>query len=187
MSQMSRNVREMILTDIQRIDNLLLNGTDDERFDLHREMDAKYQVLIQNWYVGLQKMSKDPDLMRVKYNRLRENPERTHHNLFMMKYKLEAALLGININVHNEVNLNIDSSVHLQINFDKVYQEITQMPSLSEIQKKETIEKIDEIKNIVQSPDERNAKWNKIKPILIWLADKSADIGIALLPLLLGL
>ena len=29
------------------------------------------------------------------------------------------------------------------------------------------------------------AKWEKVKPVLTWLADKSCDVGIALLPLLL--
>lgn len=187
MSYISSEVRRMIQKDIQRINALLIDGTDDERFDLHREMDAKYQVLIQNWYVGLQKMSKDPDLMRIKYNKLRENPERAHHNLFMMKYKLEAALLGINTGTPSEVNVSVDSNVQIHVNFEEASKHISELSSISTDQKKEILEKIEEIKSIVQSSEEKSSKWEKTKAVLLWLADKGVDVGLTLLPLLLGI
>ena len=40
-------------------------------------------------------------------------------------------------------------------------------------------------KAIVELKEPKKTKWQKIKPILTWLADKSVDVGIALLPLIM--
>lgn len=47
------------------------------------------------------------------------------------------------------------------------------------------LDKISEIEEVVKSKDSKKSKWEKVKPVLTWLADKSCDVGIALLPLLL--
>lgn len=57
--------------------------------------------------------------------------------------------------------------------------------SLSEEQTIEVKQKIDEIESVVKSNDRKKNKWKKLKPVLLWLADKSVDIGTAVLPLLL--
>ena len=59
------------------------------------------------------------------------------------------------------------------------------MTGLSEKEEKDTLKKIDEIKAIVELKETKKTKWQKLKPILGWLADKSVDVGIAILPLLL--
>ena len=51
----------------------------------------------------------------------------------------------------------------------------------------EVLDKISEIEEVVKSKDSKKSKWEKVKPVLTWLADKSCDVGIALLPLLLKL
>ena len=59
------------------------------------------------------------------------------------------------------------------------------MTGLSDAETEETLAKIDEIKAIVELKEPKKSKWQKIKPILAWLADKSVDVGIALLSLIL--
>ena len=43
---------------------------------------------------------------------------------------------------------------------------------------------LEELKTIYKSKDSKKTKWAKVKPIMIWLADKSVDVGIAFLPLI---
>ena len=59
------------------------------------------------------------------------------------------------------------------------------MTSLTNEETEEVLAKISEIEEVVKSNDKKKTKWEKIKPVLVWLADKSLDIGTALLPLLL--
>ena len=59
------------------------------------------------------------------------------------------------------------------------------MTGLSESETDETLARVNEIQNIVNQNESRKAKWQKVKPILNWLADKSVDVGCALLPLIL--
>ena len=44
---------------------------------------------------------------------------------------------------------------------------------------------MDELEKIVKSSESRSKKWENAKEIIKWIADKSVDVGIALLPLLL--
>ena len=59
------------------------------------------------------------------------------------------------------------------------------MPALSTAETEEILQKIDELQTIIHSGDSKKSKWAKIKPFLTWLADKSVDVGITLLPLIL--
>ena len=59
------------------------------------------------------------------------------------------------------------------------------MTSLTDEETQEIKAKLDELEKIVNSKDKKKTKWEKAKSILVWLADKSFDVGITLLPLLL--
>lgn len=71
------------------------------------------------------------------------------------------------------------------ITFINTIEQIKEMSGLSDQETEETIAKIEEIKAIIDQGGSKKTKWKKIKPILIWLADKSVDVGCALLPLIL--
>ena len=47
------------------------------------------------------------------------------------------------------------------------------------------LEKVSEIESVVKGEGSKKSKWEKIKPILTWLADKSFDVAMTILPLLL--
>ena len=64
-------------------------------------------------------------------------------------------------------------------------EKIEDMTLLTNEETKEILAKISEIEEVVKSNDKKKTKWEKVKPVLVWLADKSCDVGIALLPLLL--
>lgn len=61
------------------------------------------------------------------------------------------------------------------------------MTFLTEEQTQEVLEKISEIEKVVRGSESKKTKWETIKPVLVWLADKSFDVGMTLLPLLLQL
>ena len=88
-----------------------------------------------------------------------------------------------NFTVNNTLTANQTQTV--TISFEDVKRLVKDMTGLSEGETDETLSKIDEIKSIVEQNESKKTKWQKIKPILIWLADKSVDVGCALLPLIL--
>ena len=90
---------------------------------------------------------------------------------------------GNSINL--QANLSANQTQIVNITFEDVKKQIEDMSGLSDEETKETLTKIDEIKAIAELQEPKKTKWQKVKPILNWLADKSVDVGIALLPLLL--
>ena len=59
------------------------------------------------------------------------------------------------------------------------------MTSLTDEQTQEILDKITELEEIINSKDKKKTKWEKAKSVLVWLADKSFDVAMTLLPLLL--
>ena len=53
MSKVPDGFLNQISIDLKRIDEMIEEGTDQERLKLHRELDARYQTCIKDWYVGL--------------------------------------------------------------------------------------------------------------------------------------
>ena len=107
-----------------------------------------------------------------------------------IKETLEAILAsGKSPKSNSSTNFNISNSNFNQITMNATFKEvkynIQNMCSLSEIETEETLKKVNEIEIIVESNESRKSKWEKAKPILKWLADKSVDVGIQLLPLIL--
>ena len=116
------------------------------------------------------------------------------HNLFVLKNKLTAFTnFGYRSKIHTtrvnriaiQNNLTATHTQTINITFEDVRRQIEEMTGLSEGETQETLTKIDEIKAIVELKEPKKTKWQKIKPILTWLADKSVDVGIALLPLIM--
>lgn len=75
----------------------------------------------------------------------------------------------------------------LALLLSKARKQVEDMTSLTNIETQEILEKIIEIENAVKVNDSKKTKWEKIKPALKWLADKSLDVGMVILPLLLKL
>ena len=85
----------------------------------------------------------------------------------------------------NNSNIIINSpNASIKVSFQQTINNIQQIPDsiLSKESKEELSEKIQEVENV---KSDKKTCWEKIKPILIWLVDKSADAAIAVLPYLL--
>lgn len=132
------------------------------------------------------------DGTHIAYGHLAQNPQKyVLSNLKMMKAKLETYKYQMNAvqlpkpEVSNSQVVNVTNSVNVNITFEQVRKEVEEMTSLTNEQTQEVLDKISEIEEVVKSKDSKKSKWEKVKPVLAWMADKSCDVGIALLPLLL--
>lgn len=185
---MPKEFYDMVCADIERLSNTQ-NLSDDERLKLHREMDGKYQACIKKWYEGLWCTDKEATI--IWYQSLGMSPDSVQENLEMMKAKLETYKYQMNAvqlpkpEVSNSQVVNVTNSVNVNVTFEQVRKEVEEMTSLTNKDTEEILEKISEIEEVVKSKDSKKSKWEKVKPVLAWMADKSCDVGIALLPLLL--
>lgn len=174
--------------DIQKIDSV--DKTNEKALqELHRYLDGKYQGCISEWGKSMWCYSKDNgfDYYLMGIDSLIEN-------LNQMKPKLEAYALGWNSSKKSaasrpstaqNVNVTVNNEININITFEQVKQQIEDMTSLTDEETQEIQERLDELEKIINSQDKKKTKWEKSKGILVWLADKSFDVGMALLPLLL--
>ena len=66
-----------------------------------------------------------------------------------------------------------------------MWQKIEDMPGLNDEDTEEIKSKIDELENISKESISKKKKWEKVKPILSFAIDKSADVAISIMSLIL--
>ncbi len=178
-----------IMQDIITIQKALSSGDADELLRLHRNLDGKYQYCIADWGKSMWGYAVG---IGFAYDMLDAGSLRD--NLEMMKPKLEAFMYGWNTAKqptryasHSipDVNVTVNNNVTVNITFEQVRAKIEDMTSLTEEQTKEALDKVSEIESVVKGEGSKKSKWEKVKPILTWLADKSFDVAMTILPLLL--
>lgn len=173
--------------DIQKIDSIASESDFSKTLELHRYLDAKYQYCVADWGKGMWGYDKD---MGFIYNSL--DSASLKENLAMMKPKLEAFMCGWNavrikpdeMPTMPDINVNTTTNVNITINFDQVREKIEDMTALSKKETDEAIEKVNELEAISKENISRKSKWEKIKPIIAFAMDKGADLGIAILTLI---
>lgn len=182
-------IKRDIQSDIDKIKEVLQsNPSIQDLTNIHMYIDGKYQSKISNW--GLSQYSWN-DKFGFTYELLSEVSLK--HNLENMKNKIEGYLQDYRLLpitslsspeikfINNNTNNN---EIKIEIDFNNLINKINDMESLTEIETNEAIEKVKEIEKIYKSKDSKKKKWEKIKSILIWLADKSVDLAIAYLPII---
>lgn len=187
-SQMRKQERA-IMQDIIAIEKALSSGGADELLRLHRHLDGKYQYCIADWGKGMYCYNTN---LGFCYDML--NLGSLQDNLELMKSKIEAFTYGWNSVATNmktvtydapDVSVTVNNTVTVSITFEQVRAKIEDMTSLTDEQTKEALGKVAEIESVVKGEGSKKSKWEKIKPILTWLADKSFDVAMTILPLLL--
>ena len=178
-----------IRADIHKIDAALQSTDIGEVLATHRYLDGKYQYCIADWGKSMWGYG---DKIGFAYDML--GMDSLKENLTMMRPKLEAFMHGWNTAKQPtkyasptmpDVNVTVNNNVTVNITFEQVRAKIEDMTSLTEEQTKEALEKVSEIESVVKGEGNKKSKWEKIKPILVWLADKSFDVAMTILPLLL--
>ena len=151
-------------------------------------MDGKYSAYVPNWRQGMYGYVRD---YGFNYNQLKS--PFLNHNLNFMKSKLEGfaecyeKTKSKTYPPSNNINVNVQNNNNMTVSFEDAREKVDGMTSLTDQETQEILAKITELEEIISSSDKKKNKWEKAKSILIWLADKSFDVGMTLLPLLLNL
>ena len=186
MDVLSEEFKGKILNDIKRIELQLNSGTSDSQWALFLDLNGTYQSCISGFYMGLLGVSSDGT--KISLIHIKERPDWLKDNLSILKAKLSALLYGVNILHRDSVSqtqVNVSNYVSVNVSFDQVRKDISNMSFLSEDETNDILKRILVIENIINSNETKKKKWEKVGPILKWIADKGFDVGIALLPLIL--
>lgn len=183
-------IKRDIEKDINLIKEVLYNNDYDEMMKIHKYMDSKYQSKINTWGLSQYGWSDDFGFAYelIGKSGISENLENMIGKLEGYKQDLDLKASEIfngksssDVKIYNNNNISHITNI---VNFNSVAQNIKNNESLTEEQTMEALKKLDELKLIYESKDNKKNKWSKINPILIWLADKSVDVGIGFLPLI---
>lgn len=167
--------KELLKSDISQSNTKLYQ-------DLFNELYGKYSKSSSNF----PKLDTNPLLLQNHMQMYRDNLIKIHG--FLQGYILNGCTdygmpsetdRGIVINNYNEQN-NI-----INISFSEVKREIENMSGLKEEDIEEINSKIDALEEIIKSGDRKSKKWSNAKEIVKWMADKSVDVALTLIPLLL--
>ena len=192
-NQMKRDIDK----DINSIKDVLNNKNVEEMLKVHKYMDSKYQSKINTWglsqygwsddlgfayeLIGESGISENLENMIGKLEGYKQDLDLRAYEIFNGKSSSGVKIYNNNKNSNSNTNTNTITNI---VNFNAVLQNIKDNESLTEEQTKEALQKLEELKTIYKSKDSKKTKWAKVKPIMIWLADKSEDVGIAFLPLI---
>lgn len=174
---------EILDKDIERCDEAIKSKSGKCLFDLYNLLYPKYLKIVDGINLGVQETEDasdlDGNLKNIQY--IKEKLE-----LFkgLQEEHLEAEKLKsqqISVSNHN-VNTN---EVTIDISFNDIRDQINDMSALPKGEIDEILKKIELLEKIVESSDRKSQKWENAKDIIKWVADKGADVGIALLPLIL--
>jgi len=173
-----------VKSDIVQIENILKANTDtDILYDLHIKLDGKYQSCIKGWGLSMYCWT---DKFGFYQNDLEHSKEMIVSNLKNMKSKLEAYKHQVNAIVGKVPQISIALSQNQNMNLTLTFNQVIEQIEKSNYQDKvEIITKINELESIVNSSIPRRDKWDKVKNIGKWIFDKSVDVGISILPLIL--
>lgn len=191
------NIETMVVEDIGKIDEIVLMDYDKQK-DYYIELTSKYHNMINGFGNSLYGYYKDKDFFDedVGKNSLIVNFKRIKAMLiafktngfknFDDKKSIQPIINNTMTNTNNNNNNNTNTNTNdINVTFNSVRENIEKMDNLTDNELNEIISKIDGIEEIIKSNETKRSKWNKLKPFLIWVADKGADVAISLLPLFL--
>jgi len=196
--------KEKIKQDINRISEVVNRNQLDELREVFREMYSTYRSEIPGiddmgtlhplWDGSINIHNLYADVSQQKPRR--ELTDNYKKNLVIISSKL--MLLsgeenpnsgnGVNVHIHNDNTSSAANTVKMEINisYSDVKKQVEAMEDSIGYDEVQAIKaKIDELEKIIESSARRSEKWNKAKAIGKWIFDKSVDVGIAMLPLLL--
>lgn len=182
------NREKAIKWDKQKIEEALNSNDVEKMRSVHMEIDGKYGAYVPDWDKGVYGY-----IIGFGFDHSALSLTSLTNNLKLMRSKLEGYALGLEkpsqklYSPSNSVNVNVSNTneINVTVSFEQVRQQIEDMTSLTDKETEEILAKITELEEIINSKDKKKSKWEKAKGVLVWLADKSFDVGMALLPLLL--
>lgn len=177
-----------IKRDKQKIEEALITNDEEKMRSIHMEIDAKYGAYVPDWHKGMFGYFEN-----LGFDHSALSMSSLTNNLCLMKSKLEGYALGLEkptqkvYSPSNSVNVNVSNAneINITVSFEEARKQIEDMTSLTDKETEEILAKIAELEEIINNKDKKKTKWEKAKSVLVWLADKSFDVGMTILPLLL--
>ncbi|MGM9878576.1 MAG: hypothetical protein ACI31R_00895 [Bacilli bacterium] len=189
------NIEKMINDDIKKLDDVNLMDYEQKK-DYYIELTSKYHNVINGFGNSLYGYYKDMGFYNEDIDKesLKINFKRIKTMLITFKAngfknfddkKLNQPIINNTMtSINNNSNINTNNN-DINVTFESVRENIKKMDSINDAELKEILLKIDKIEEILKSKDTKRDKWNKLKPLLLWVTDKGADVAISLLPLFL--
>lgn len=176
-----------ISDDIKLIQDALDSNDDKRMKKVHIYLDGKYTTSLKGF--GKSMYNYD-DEYGFSYNYLDKGA--LEHNLKIMRGRLEGVReFGLSNSNQSQSNINVNvpisnkNEVNIQLSFTEAKERIENMPGLNEEQTEEIKAKINELEKINGEKISKKKKWSKVKPILLFVLDKGADVAITIMSLIL--
>lgn len=178
-----------IRQDLNKISTAIQNNAPQELISLHKYIDGKYQYCIADWGKSMWGYAEG---MGFAYDAL--DSESIKENLNMMRPKLEAFMRGWNVKSNSTgyskssdvtVTVNNTNNINITLSVEEAKQKIEDMPGLTDAETEEIKGKIDELDTISKEDISKKKKWERVKPIIKFALDKSADVAITIMGLIL--
>lgn len=191
------NIEKMINDDIKKLDDVKSMNYEEKK-DYYIELTSKYHNVINSFGNGLYGYCKNIDFYKedideesliINFKRIKAMLTTFKVNGFknFKDTKLNQPIINntmTSTNNNNNINTNTNNN-DIDFIFKNARENIEKMNSINDEELKEILLKIDKIEEILKSKDTKRDKWNKLKPLLLWVTDKGADVAISLLPLFL--
>ncbi len=185
-------VQKRVLSDISKIDKI--DALSEEEIEqLYHSIINYYSIKIRNLGDNL-------------YGYIRESNsyaddiglDSIKDNLIRLKYKLESfyddgcinqldSFPSTQVQITNQNEFSSNVNIDINIEYEKAKDKIDNNPNLSDEDVEELNNKLEELKIIIESKDNKRKKWNSAKSIFQFVMDKGFDVAIAFLPLMLNL
>ncbi|MDD3570653.1 MAG: hypothetical protein PHY44_06080 [Lachnospiraceae bacterium] len=145
---------------------------------LFNAMLFKYVDVIEGFADGMEVISAYEEKAKVA--------EALRNNVDLIIKRLEIfKALGYRCQSLKDYYLMEDVSGHeVNVGFNEARSIVAEIARIGVIEKKEIIDKIDEIEEICISIDTKKAKWDKLRPYVLWASGKDVEIAMLALSLI---
>lgn len=166
-----------------------INLSEDDIISLFVGMHSRYSSLINDFPddINIEKMVDcDDEIADYRLAQYLKNVKEKLETFKRMGY-IEMKKDGSpNIVIHNENNNHNENNLsNTFLSFHEAKQRIENMSALTDDDIEEILQKINQLENIINSSDRKSKKWENVKGIVKWVADKSFDVAKVVLPLVL--
>lgn len=177
----SKEFKAIIEDDIAKCKYEIDDGSIESRRELHKVLISKYATIINGFDDNLFSLICDDTGINCTRNIeiMRQKLVLFQAMGYENSFSCNTEKQGLTINNTNSLGVSI------AISFSEVKEQVENMTALKEEEVQEVLEKIDELETIVGASERKTKKWERAKEIIKWIADKSVDVGIAMLPLIM--
>ncbi len=161
---------------------------EDDVISLFIGMHSRYSSLINDFPsdVNFEEIDFDDEIMDYRMAQYLKNVIEKLDAFRRMGYREMKREGSPNIVIHNENNNHNENNLsNMLLSFQDAKQKIENMSALTDNEIEEILQKINQLEDVVNSAERKSKKWENVKGIIKWVADKSFDVAKIIIPLVL--